>query len=396
MTSRITVNTQAREAIRREVSPVSMILVVPKVEQYPGAADTDITIPAAENTLVRVTSGNEDTVLGAGFAKAAYDFIESGAVVDLYVLPFAVDTSDDAPANRLPRVTAALDVLDTAIEKGKLPHRKADVIVLPRETGVVGAAANNPVITKLKTFDDPNTHIGALALCDAGELTIIAGQDQVAVGSGPSQTQVENWENANAGPNIYAVTNRGNVSGYTGMWGSVVVASHVAEGTGRYGIQHNSFNLHGDNVLRGADNFDPDRQFDPFDGSSEADLLSKPPHHLTSLIDWEGLHYTWGGLSMFPSTDPRQHFSNNLVAHRMVKEAARDMVPYIERRAYPDVLESMRTKIEEDLRATYVPLAAERITAHNPALVGDGLQLLVTVKFYRFIRSIILTVEVYE
>ena len=80
-------------------SPLSIILVIPQIDQVPSA---DFTIDAtkfANSTLTEITEANVDgvgTVPTANSAtetpigRAAYDFIEAGANVHVFALPFPV------------------------------------------------------------------------------------------------------------------------------------------------------------------------------------------------------------------------------------------------------------------------------------------------------------------
>lgn len=397
MTSRVSTEIRVRPPLRRALSPWSMAVSVPKIEQET-LDENDKTLPVAApiNKLVRVNAANADTVLGDSvFARAVYDFIESGASVDLFLLPFEVDTTDDGNASRIARVVTSLGAFSDPAEVAKLPHRKLDLYVAPRETGL--GSDSNPIVAKAKELYVPNGHVGAITICDAGPLTVRAGIDQLLDEDNPTQTDVSTWESNNSGPSIYSVSNRGNIGGYDNMYGSVIVAAHQAQyTTTQYGLGHNVFNLVDEIV--GVSSLLPDRHFDPFDGSSEADVLSKPPHHLTSLIQYEGIYHAWGGTSQFAADDPRQYLFNNLLAQRIVKEAGRDMAPYIGQRATRSTLESMQVKVQRDLEIGYrnprIPLVRD-LEAQDPVITAGHTALQVNVQFYNPILSAALIVEVY-
>lgn len=382
MTSPVSVRTEVRPRTEVSASPLNIILVTPKVELGANAG-ADVTIPAADSTLTEITSANETDQLGAGtFAKDAYDFIESGASSRLWVLPFPVVRAD-AEAARLSKVVTALSALDKTEEKAKLPNGKADMIVCPRETGL-GTGAN-PVVAKLKTFG-LDTHIGAVSIVDAGEW---GGANPVA--QEPSQADVLSWETANADPNVMAVTNRADVSGYDGMWGSVIAAAHWARWTSLRGIHYQPTNLV--DTLAGVSDITPERVFNESDGSSSAVTLGQ--RELTSLITWNGQHFLWGGKTRFTGEDPRSFLSNNIVAHRIVKDATQDMAIYVGRRGNRANLAGLQVKLQDDLSGTYAPSAVRDIQVAEVTLVGGKATARVFVQFYDFIESVELIAEIF-
>lgn len=380
MTTPLQTRIVPRPRVQRESSPLTMVLVTPKIE----IATANITIGAADNELSEVTDATVDALLGAGFARAAYNYIESGSSVRLFVLPFAVDTTDNDPAERLGRVVAALTAMEGEAQKSKLPNRTFDVLALPRESGL-GTTAGNIAFTKVK---ETCTAFRAQAIVDAGP---IAPTGDLA--DTPSDADVATWIGANKDPNILSVTNRGDASNIAGMGGSVIAAGHWATYTSLYGIHAQPTNLR--DVVQGVTNIDPVRGFDLLDGSAPAIVLANDPNYASSLITWNGQHYLWGGKTSFPANDARQYFGNNLVANRMVKEAQRDIAPYIGLTSRTRTLESMQIHVQNDLEATYVPGAVASVIARDPVISGNHVSLGLSVQFYDFIESVELVVDVY-
>ena len=389
MVSPISSSVIARASTRRTASPLTMVLVVPKIEIMAAESD-DITIAAPENQLTRITASNELSQLGSeGFARAAYDEIELGAVVDVFVLPFEVDRATNTVAQRLPRVVAALDAMETEAERSKLPHGTCDIILLPRETALGDHNAANPAFTKLAST---RAAFEAIGICDAGPIN-----DGAIVAGTPSLADVQIWETNNVDNGIVAVTNRGNVAGYDGMMGSVIYAAHWAEVTSLpgedYGIGAQPSNLR--DVVRGVHGIDPRRSFSETDGSSEAVVLRNAPNHLTSIITWNGQTYMWGGRTQWPENDARTYVSNELIANRIVKEARRDLAPYLQLRGTRRRLSGMQAHVENDLRATYQPGAVESITVVDPLIEGGHVRVRVLVGFYDFIETVELVAELF-
>ena len=378
----------ARPSTQRTTSPLTAVMVTPKIELAAEATD-DITIGAPDNQLTRITSSNEETSLQAtGFAKSAYDEIELGASVDLFALPFAVNRADVLEA-RLTKVSAALTAMNTQAQKDKLPHNTCDVILLPRETGLSGNSPTNAAFTSLASA---SAAFEAVGICDAGD--IAASGDLTDT---PDFASVQSWEEDHSDPNIVAVTNRGDVAGYPGMFGSVIYLAHWAEVTSypgsNYGISAQPSNLR--DVVRGVSNINPVRAFDETDGSSEAVVLRNAPNHLTSLITWNGATYFWGGRTQWPANDPRTYVSNLLISNRITKEARRDLASYLLLRGKRSRLSAMQLHVEGDLKATYQPGAVRSIQVVEPTLVGGHASVVVLVGFYDFIESIELVVETF-
>lgn len=321
MTSRLNVRVEAEAQAQADVSPLSFVFPVEK----------ESSVSAPDNELTEITFSNEDTQLGeATLAKNGYDFMESGGTARLFVLPVTPTGSDPVTTEeRLDSFVAALVAgLDDDLQRNKLPHGSVDFIVLPRETalgpvGTLETPGHNRVFTKLREYG-LDTSLGAISIVDAGPVVDYSSPTATE----PSFADVQVWEAGNSDPNIMAVTNRGDVAGYPNMWGSIIAAAQWIRWTSHFGIHAQPTNLR--DLVLGADSFKPNRNFSPEDGSTEADVLSVAPHHLTSLITFNGNHFLWGGKTQFPNAnDPRSFVSNNLISHRMVKQAKRDIFPYI-------------------------------------------------------------------
>ena len=378
MVSPISVVINPRRQVSRAASPLSIVLVTPKIELGASAAD-DITIPAPDNELTEITNANEDTQLGNGFARAAYDYIESGSSVRVFALPFAVDRTDNADSARLPRVVTALGALSNEVELAKLPNRTCDLIVVPNETGR-GTGANS-VVSALKPFG-LDTSLGAISVVDAGPTD-----------GDRTQAAVTAWEAANADPNVVAISNSGDVAGQADMPGSVIMAGHWARYTSIHGIHAQPTNLR--DTLTGVSNIQPERAFDERDGSSSAVVLAADPIYMTSIIDWNGSHYMWGGRTQHGAGDPRINIGNNLVSHRMVKEARRVLAPYLGVRGSPRILDGLTRTVGDTLAAQHVPNGVQSVEALDAVLTAGVVSVTVEVQFYDFIQSVRLTADVY-
>lgn len=390
MTTPLSSRVEARPSTQRTTSPLSAVMVVPKTElgTNPDGSD-DTVIAAPDNQLTRITSSNEVSSLApSGFVKAAYDEIELGASVDLFVLPFDVARADSVDA-RLTKVVAAFTAMNTAAQKAKLPHNTIDAILLPRESAIEGSNPDNAAFNALSTTC---AAFEAVGVCDAGTISASG-----SITDTPTFADVQTWESQHSDPNIVAVTNRGDVAGYAGMFGSVIYLAHWAEVTSypgsNYGIGAQPSNLR--DLVRGVSNINPMFAFDENDGSSEAVVLRNEPNHLTSLIEWNGGLYFWGGRTQWPANDPRTYVSNLLISNRIRKEARRDLTSYLMLRGNRSRLAAMQLHVEGDLRATYVPHAVRSIEVVPVTLTAGHASVRVLVGFYDFIESIELLVEVF-
>ena len=395
-TAPVSVEARARRSHSLLESPLTIILVIPQIDQVP---EPDVALSAAfpNSTLTEITSSN---VGGLGavppanpntatpMARAAYDYIESGANVHVFALPFPVATADAAAARAGKVVSAINTTLAKSTERAKLPSARADVIVVPRECGV-GTVAN-AVVTQLETTCD-QAHLGCVALVDAGDIdsapTARPGADS------PSLADVQAWAPVNRNIAIYPFSNRGDVSHYDGMWGSVIAAGHAARYTSRRGLWAHPFNLR-DPVL-GVGPTEPVRVFDPNDGSSVAVALERE-HHVGSIIQYEGPDYIWGARSYSAEPDPRQYLGNHLVANRMLHRSRRTLARFLVDRTKGSTLESLRLSVEKPLQDLYVPGAVQEITALEPVIASGHISIELEVGFYGFIETIKLIAEVYR
>lgn len=380
MVSPITSSIRAQRQTAVSPSPLTMCLVVPKLELGAQASD-DVTIPLPDNTLTEITSSNASE-LGTGTrARAMYDYIESGASVRMFVLPYPV-TRADTESTRLGNTVTALGRLEVDSELAKLPNRTLDVIVVPDVTGL-GAGANS-VIAELRRLCADGA-LGAVAMVDAGPIS-----------GGRAVSDVANWVAAgNSGPDILLVGNNADVSGHANMFGSVIVAGHWARYTSLNGVYAQPANLR--DTVAGISNLVPLRGFDERDGSSDAVSLARSPSYVSSLITWNGSHYLWGGDMNHPVGDPRVHLGNNILSKRMVKEARRAIAPNLRLQGSARRLDRIRVEVEGVL-SSYLPRAIRGFAVANPVLT-EGAQAVVSVdfevQFYDFIDSIALNATVY-
>ena len=272
-------------------------------------------------------------------------------------------------------------------ELEKLPNRSVDFVVLPRETGLGAASAANPVFAALAGVLGIN-HLGAVGLVDGGPL------ETSVLADSPPQADVITWRGNNANANILSVTNRGDVAGYEGMWGSVIAAGHWAYYTAQFGLSHPVANLR-DQVL-GVSNITPARDFDP-DGASAATTLKDSPNFLTSIISWDGSPYLYGGQTGAASeNDPLLDVANRLIANRIVKQGRRDLLPYVGRRGTERLLSSIQLQIQNDLAATYLaPGLVRSIDTQDVTLTGGRASARVDVGFFDIVDTVSLAVEVF-
>ena len=391
MTSPISAQTIPRPGVAVAASPLSIILVVPKIDLVPAA---NVTIAPAEDQLTEITSANVLAQLGALAAanaavqspiqRAAYDYIETRGSARLWVLPFEVMAAHTA-AERATAVVAALDAVRTSpVEKAKLLNDRADVVVVPGETAV-GTAAN-AVIGALRSFCVDNTGLGCAAWVDAGGYAY--DNDARPGAAEPTQADVITWEGNNRDINIFSISNRGNVANYNSMWGSVIAAGHVVEYTSTEGFYSNPFSLR--HPLRGVLGAEfPAREFNLGDGSSSAVVLNRD-NHVGSIVTWNGMNFIEGGETFSALADPRMEFGNNITSHRMIDHARRLAAPFRKLRASERRLASFQTTLQAQLDANYVPGAVRRVSVLRPVINADQMIADFEVFYYGFIKSIVL------
>ena len=397
-TAPITVSVERRPTFTLLPSPLVVILALPRTDFV---TVPNVTITAADfpvNQLTEITAANVDelgTVPGANsatntsLARAAYDYIESGANLHVFALPFPVDAGDTAVERNGKVVVALNTTLGDSVQRAKLPRDGVDVIVVPGETAI-GTAADN-VYAALETLCDSDP-LGCVSLVDAGGLAYdnAARPDNAE----PTAANVKLWSGVNRNIRIYAFSNRGDVANYNDMWGSVIAAAHHARYVSRAGIHAHPFNLR-DPVL-GVAGVRPQRVFDPGDGSSSAIALDRDDR-VGSLVLYDGADFIWGGESYATEKDPRQVIANHIVANRMVKFAKRQMARYLRRRATGSNLEGLRLSIEVPLQNLYRPRAVQNVQVRRPVYDSSGkLSVRMPTAFHGFIQSIELTAEVYN
>ena len=397
-TAPISARTIPRSTVTLLESPLTVILALPRTD-FVAANFAISTLPAdfPANQLTEITSANADlvgTVPGANAAtltpigRAAYDYIEAGANVHVFALPFEVAELDDADARAAKVVTALNTTLGSATERAKLPAASVDVIVVPREC-TAGTAAN-AVVLALETLCAPD-HLECVALVDAGGIPY--DNDARPGAAIPSAADVKTWSGNNRNIHIYPFSNRGHVSHYNDMWGSVIAAAHHARYVSRNGIWAHPYNLR-DPVL-GVGTLTPQRVFDPGDASSAAIAIQRDDW-VGSVVQYDGADYIWGGESYAGQEDPRQNIGNQIVANRMVKRAKRTMARFLKLRAHGSRIETLRLSIERPLVDLYVPNAVFDIQVRPPEFSSGGIKVRMPTAFYDFIDSIELTAEVYH
>ena len=186
-----------RQSSTLQESPLTIIMAIPRTDFVPAG---NVLIPVVDfpvGQLTEITAANV-AMLGAvpganpgtdtAMARAAYDFIEAGANVHVFALPFEALTAD-TQAQRSTKVASALStILGSPVQRKKLPNATADVVLVPRET--VDGTAAHPVVTALETVCAPSHGIGgAVALVDAGGIVGLANNDRSAGGNRSHQRQ---------------------------------------------------------------------------------------------------------------------------------------------------------------------------------------------------------------
>ena len=389
----------AEAAVRRDVTSFDCVFITPKIER--GAASDgsdDLTIPIAANTLTEL-SGRSDTeldgLIGNGFARQVFDYIEARTSVRVFVLPFEVDTTDTA-AERMAKVVTAIGTLNSETELMKLPHRRVPAILLPRETGIVvtpdadGVDANS-AIAALETQYDVNTHIGAVSFVDAGPITTAARADAVADQAALDQPTVTAWQALNSHPGIVPVVNRGDAGGYTNMWGSVIAYAHWANATSVHGLGYQPTTR--DDPVSGVSGINPVVTYNPRNTTGSVALRALG---LSSLITWEGRDYLYGGRTPHPASDPRRVLAYDIISNDMVASAQRDIVEYDDTDNTPANRESLKLHIQRDLDANYLNRPATSIVVLDPVRAGNQIQVDFLATFPGLIESVRLTARVTE
>ena len=388
---------ERRRTVSLLPSPLVIVLAIPRTDFVP---TPDVVIPAANfpaNQLTEITSANVDhlgTVPAANAAtetslmRAAYDYIEAGASLHVFALPFEVAAADTAAQRNAKVVTALNTTLNSSVERAKLPTDGVDVILVPQETAV-GTGADN-IYAALEVLCDSNP-LECVALVDAGGLAY--DNDARPGNAEPTAADVKLWSGNNRNLRIYAFSNRGDVANYNDMWGSVIAAAHHARYVSRGGVHAHPFNLR-DPVL-GVGSIRPLRAFDPGDGSSSAIAVSRDDR-VGSIVQYDGVDFIWGGRSYATEDDPRQVLANHIVANRMVKFAKRRMARFLELRARGSNLEGLRLAIEVPLQNLYRPSAVRDVQVRRPVYTNGALTVRMPTAFYGFINSIALTAEVYN
>ena len=394
-TAPISVRTERRPSFTLLESPLTIVMAIPANDLIATFPVVAATFPSSQ--LTEVTAANVDDIGTAPavnpatltpMARAAYDFIEAGANVHLFVLPFAVDAADNAVTRNGKVVTAINAALTSPVQLAKLPTNGVDVLLVPGETTFATAADN--IYAAMETLCAPAA-LGCIGLVDAGGYAYDNAARPSA--SEPTDANVTLWSGNNRNINLYAFSNRADVANYNDMWGSVIAAAHHARYVSRNGIWAHPFNLR-DPAL-GVGSIRPQRVFDPGDASSSAIALERDDK-VGSLVQYDGADFIWGGESYETEDDPRQVIANHIVANRATKRAKRIIARFLKLRAKGSTLESLRLSIQAPLQALYVPNAIRDIQVRRPEFTGGRIRVRMPADFYDFIDSIELTAEVYH
>lgn len=384
----------AEAAVVREVTSFDCVFVTPKIERAAAAdGSDDITLPVAANTLTELSGRSNtdlDGLIGNGFARKVYDFIEARTSVRVFILPFAVDTTD-TQAERLAKVVEAINELNDDAEVAKLPHGRVPAILCPRETAITASSAANPVVAALRTQYDINQHIGAVSFVDAGPVTEAARADAVADQATLTQADVVEWAGMNSGPGILPIVNRGDAGGYTNMWGSVIAYVHWANSASTNGLQHQPTTF--DDPVAGVSGINPAVTFNP---RSTRGAVALRAENLSSIITWEGQHFLYGGRTAHNANDPRRVLAYDIISNDMVASAQRDLLLYADTENTPANRESMRLHIQNDLDASYLNRPVTSIVVLDPVRTGNTIAVDFLARFPGLIEAIRLTARITE
>ena len=389
----IQVNINPRPTVTLAPSPLVYVMAIPKIDLVTAV---DYTTPLNAGEFTQITEDNRDTlgVVSANnpatetpMARAAYDFIEANANTAFYALPFDVDSNDSADARSAKCASALTAAFASATERAKLPNGEGDVIIVPRECAV--GTASNAVVTALKAICGPRAR-AMVAVVDAGSIghipTARAGATE------PLIADITTWSTNNGGLTIYPISNRGDVSHYNDMWGSVIMAAHWAHYTSLRGIQAHPANFR-DPVL-GVGNPVPTRVYDPSDGTDPATAINRESR-VSSITQYNGQFFLYGGQSASAADDPRSDMGNHIVCNRMIKEGRRLLVPFRGLRGTGGNLAGIQNTLQQHLNRLYVPTAAELIEVRNPTINSGLVSVTADAKFFGFIDRVSLDIEVY-
>ena len=305
MTAPVQVHLSTVAAHTLRPSPLSVVILLPRVDNTPKTAGNKVTLDSAffpaltfkevhdadvhtDHRLGNVVTADDHNETGIG--RAAYDYIEHYANVHFIVLPYEVSDGETGIAARHSAVQTALGAFDSSVRRANLPGGTCDIIIVPME-GAFGTDAG--FLNKLETVC---SSVGAVGIVDAGGIaTFPAATNRVATNV-PGITNIANWIGKTQHLHTYAISNRANISHYNNMWGSVIMAGHHSTTAALQGVGAHPYNLR--HPVSGISGASPERVFDVTDGSSSAVNLDTQ-YYLSSIVDYKNAEFIWGGRSLF-------------------------------------------------------------------------------------------------
>lgn len=238
--------------------PLDVVFIGPKQTDGSFAADT----------LTQITQTNALAGLGkAGAMKRAYDTISSAVATRNWALPYT-DSNDEATL--VSNMNDAINAMSKPEEKAKIDGSPF-VVVIPEVTGAHGNAAFAPLAT-LRTV--VQTLRGGVIFADAA-------QDSFASTSA--------WLKANSGAGQISMCNDATFNGVANTSGAIIAAAHYLRNfSGNFGVNPIGTTY----PIQGISTPSPSIPFDPI-SNAQAELFDD--EYGTSIIEYGGNFYLWGG-----------------------------------------------------------------------------------------------------
>ena len=213
MVSPVSVQVVARPSAVAVVSPLRIVMLVPREVGVTAAASEIVDVPDDATATAQLGAATK--------ARTWYDVIESVANVHVAAIPYTTDA--DAVTNRTNAVNALNTALGSSVELAKV-NNAIDLLLVPELTREA-IAQRNPITAALDTHV---AALGVLALIDARE---------------DGYANARAWATLNRGLGILPVSNHSDTTHENGVAGSVILAAHIAYYSGVDGIDAHPFTL---------------------------------------------------------------------------------------------------------------------------------------------------------
>ena len=361
-TGPVNVITEARQRVSTPVSPLTVVMLIPK--------ETGVTPAAA--TLEQVENADAAAKLGVAgnLGHRWLTLIEGQSNVHLFVLPFAAGMSDDVQAT----APAALNALLLPEQRAKLYKVSVygvDAVLAGRYTGVAQTA--NTIIQRLETVCADN-RIKAGWVADGYQKT---AADQTLA-------EAQAWAVANATRTRGIALANGAPVSSSQEFGSVIAMATLCRYAGLEGIGAHPFNL--TDVVTGIGEPAPTFVFDSADSTAAAEVLDNT-NKMTSIITHDGSHYLWGGKTTHPSSDPRYWWGNLMIQNRLEKRQRLIMEKFTAQRLSEELLNDLHGAMERGLGDEFGDLT-RRIGIGTPEISGQNLTVPVETAYAGFVETI--------